>query len=502
MAEELSKLWEELSLTEVEDDELKIQSDEIEGIATRGNACALGKLIVDHMVSKETIRSALMGWWNPFGSFSLTVLGENLFLIDFDDPRDKERVLKKRTWVFEGSLLLIEDFDGLTPPEKFTFDRAEFWVRMINLPLACMGRDIGRKIGMSIGEVEAVDTDAEGVGWGEFLRVKIRLDFTKPLPRGRKINIQGDPIWIRFQYEHLPRFCFHCGVIKHGKAGCPKRSEFRHQEVVAQYGSWLRAPSPPKRSEKSYGHTKKKGYAASENPEVTGRGGGDRRRADRRREGREPEMRERREADMERGAGAFNENGVKEGKRRFSGGLKEAVHARERAEKASFETGNIFSQRSELHDNSKGKNKMAVNREQLEDVLQKSPKRVNEGGSNESKKKPSLGLDGSESSPLGVQGYRGPLFSEVEKSLQRSWSAEGKNESNSSMVTWKRVECGEKKHGAESKNLQMTIGRKRNLSGEASTAGPARKGQKVGIIAEKTNGSGMAEAGSQPRRPQ
>jgi hypothetical protein len=89
---------------------------------------------------------------------------------------------------------------------------------------------------MSIGEVEAVDTDAEGIGWGEFLRVKIRLDLTKPLPRGRKINIQGNSIWIRFQYERLPRFCFHCGVIIHGKDGCLKKSDFRHQEAVAQYG--------------------------------------------------------------------------------------------------------------------------------------------------------------------------------------------------------------------------------------------------------------------------
>jgi hypothetical protein len=59
-----------------------------------------------------------------------------------------------------------------------------------------MGRDIGRKIGMPVGKVEAMDTDAEGIGWHEFFRVKFRLDLTKPLPRGRKINIQGNSIWI------------------------------------------------------------------------------------------------------------------------------------------------------------------------------------------------------------------------------------------------------------------------------------------------------------------
>ena len=63
-------------------------------------------------------------------------------------------------------------------------------MRMINLPLACMGREIGRKIGASMGVVEVVDIDARGMGWGEFLQVKILLDSAKPLLRGMKINIE------------------------------------------------------------------------------------------------------------------------------------------------------------------------------------------------------------------------------------------------------------------------------------------------------------------------
>jgi hypothetical protein len=71
-----------------------------------------------------------------------------------------------------------------------------------------MSAEIGRRIGASMGNVEAVDTDSKGIGWGEFLRVKIQVDITKPLQRGRKINIEGNSIWIRFQYKRLPKFCF------------------------------------------------------------------------------------------------------------------------------------------------------------------------------------------------------------------------------------------------------------------------------------------------------
>ena len=48
---------------------------------------------------------------------------------------------------------------------------------------------MGYQIGATVGTVEDVDTDEEGVGWGKFLRVRIRIDVTKPLARGRVINL-------------------------------------------------------------------------------------------------------------------------------------------------------------------------------------------------------------------------------------------------------------------------------------------------------------------------
>jgi hypothetical protein len=250
MADDLPNLWQNLSLTEDEDIELSFQKvDLIDGV-TYGKSCVLGKLLADRLVSRETICTSMMQWWRLSESLTFKVLGDNLFLIEFDDPKDKEKVMEGRPWAFEGSLFLVEDFDGTKSPSQYTFDKAAFWVRMKNMPLACMGREIGRKIGASVGEVVAVDTDARGMGWGESLRVKILLDLAKPLQRGRKINIEGIAHWITFQYEHLPKFCFQCGVIWHGKTGCSRRSFFRQQEAN-QYGPWLRAPSPTRLADRN-----------------------------------------------------------------------------------------------------------------------------------------------------------------------------------------------------------------------------------------------------------
>jgi hypothetical protein len=75
----------------------------------------------------------------------------------------------------------LADFDGITPVAKLEFEKVAFWVRMYNLPLACMNKAIGLQIGASMGEELKVEVDDDGVGWGEYLRVRIVLDLTKPL---------------------------------------------------------------------------------------------------------------------------------------------------------------------------------------------------------------------------------------------------------------------------------------------------------------------------------
>jgi hypothetical protein len=87
-----------------------------------------------------------------------------MFLIDFEHSWDKSRLLEGRPWEFEGNLFSMEEFDGLTPPVDIKFEKAALWVYMLNLPLACMGKEVGSQIGSMMGKVEEVDMDEEGIG--------------------------------------------------------------------------------------------------------------------------------------------------------------------------------------------------------------------------------------------------------------------------------------------------------------------------------------------------
>jgi hypothetical protein len=100
MADELLKPWGKFSRPNDEDLDVEINTVEVKKTVSKGNYCMVGKLVSDLLVSKETIKMTLKCWWRPLGEMNFKVLGENLFLIVFEDAKDKVRALEGCPWVF------------------------------------------------------------------------------------------------------------------------------------------------------------------------------------------------------------------------------------------------------------------------------------------------------------------------------------------------------------------------------------------------------------------
>lgn len=72
------------------------------------------------------------------------------------------------------------------------FDRASLWVQLYQLPLNVMHRIVGEMVKNSLGTVKKVEVEEDNLGWGKKLRVRVVMDLTKPLARGRKITLLGE----------------------------------------------------------------------------------------------------------------------------------------------------------------------------------------------------------------------------------------------------------------------------------------------------------------------
>ena len=107
-----------------------------------------------------------------------------------------------------------------------------------------MKHELASALGAAVGKVEHVAESEEDKGCDGCMHVRVRIDISKPLCRGRKAHLSsGRETWISFKYERLPIFCYWCGCPMHGERDCEMwlRNKGMMNKEEQQYGAWLRA---------------------------------------------------------------------------------------------------------------------------------------------------------------------------------------------------------------------------------------------------------------------
>ncbi|KAJ0017174.1 hypothetical protein Pint_11951 [Pistacia integerrima] len=99
-------------------------------------------------------------------------------------------------------LIAIQRVDSSTPSNASCFTHEPFWVQLHNMPFAAMNNDCGVQLASAIGKVLEVEVGENGLGWGSFLRVKVEVELTKPLVRGRILRIGEQKLWIAFKLKN------------------------------------------------------------------------------------------------------------------------------------------------------------------------------------------------------------------------------------------------------------------------------------------------------------
>jgi hypothetical protein len=108
-------------------------------------------------MKKEAFKVALTRVWRTTRGVIFKELDDNIWLFEFEEVDDMRRVLEGRPWSFYRQILVLNEFDGNTPPTQMAFKQSPFWVQVHDMPLLCMTKGIGVKIGESMGWLEEVD---------------------------------------------------------------------------------------------------------------------------------------------------------------------------------------------------------------------------------------------------------------------------------------------------------------------------------------------------------
>jgi len=212
-------------------------------LRSKGELCLVGRLEVAKKINKEAFKATMARIWKLEGRFFFKEIQPNLWLIELALLSDKHRILVGRPWSYARTILVLNEFDGRVPPSQMDFSMSPIWIHIHDMPLGCMNRGVGLKIGGTLGYVEEVAVAKDDVGWGRFLRVRVIINLYNPLERGRSLIISGNTCWVSMRYEKLPDFCYRCGQILHDNKGCPVKASplDTHYDGNLAWGAWLRA---------------------------------------------------------------------------------------------------------------------------------------------------------------------------------------------------------------------------------------------------------------------
>ena len=131
-------------------------------------------------------------------ALQISEIDEGMFLVEFSDGKDKQKVLEMWPWSFEKQLIVLKEFEEELVPRDIVMKHCPFWVQIFNLPLKSRTKESGRAIGSTLREVLDIDVSESGVHWGRCLRLRVSVDITKKLICGKKINIEGgENRWVR-----------------------------------------------------------------------------------------------------------------------------------------------------------------------------------------------------------------------------------------------------------------------------------------------------------------
>lgn len=154
--------------------------------------------------------------WHPKSKMELTSMANDYFLVKFNSMTDYEFAKYGGPWMIMEHYLIVKEWRPDFEPHKDTTEKVLVWVRFPDLPLEYFDADILFRVGEKIGKPIRMDSATSLISKGNFARLCVEVDITKPLL---------SRFWLRkkvrtIEYEGIHMVCFKCGIYGHNEGSC------------------------------------------------------------------------------------------------------------------------------------------------------------------------------------------------------------------------------------------------------------------------------------------
>nr|POE90911.1 hypothetical protein CFP56_58506 [Quercus suber] len=110
-------MWSKLSFTEAEDKDIALGRNCTKAARAIGRNYVVMKIHNTRSVSLDVLRKNMRMLWKTNKGVQISEIEDDLFLVEFGDGKDKQKILDTCPWSFEKQLVLMQEFEGKQIPK-------------------------------------------------------------------------------------------------------------------------------------------------------------------------------------------------------------------------------------------------------------------------------------------------------------------------------------------------------------------------------------------------
>ncbi|KAM0861733.1 hypothetical protein ACQ4PT_045697 [Festuca glaucescens] len=216
----LHDMFSHLELNEEELDDVVIGVEEAREYQQAARWLAIGKVHTSRSFSTEALVEKMKVVWNLSRDPICREAGENLFIFQMFCLGDWKKVVHQGPWTFRGWGVLIEDYDGLSDPEKFVFGGIYVWAQIHGIRELYRKKEVVDDLARRVGKIKEVQMAPKLFYDGNYVRIRVRVDISKPLMWFVSLTMHEGKRRLTVKYEKIPFFCKRCGLLGHDHEEC------------------------------------------------------------------------------------------------------------------------------------------------------------------------------------------------------------------------------------------------------------------------------------------